>query len=51
MKLTRAEITKIRHQEDEYGLNVTSIGTPIGKVKLLDKADGTKNTFVPFKNI
>ena len=49
MKLTLAEIQKIRHLEDEYGLNVASIASPIGKVKLLDKADGTKNTYVPFK--
>jgi sugar phosphate isomerase/epimerase len=49
MKLSKAEITKIRHLEDEYGLNVASIGSPIGKIKLLDKADGTKNAFVPFK--
>ena len=44
-----AEIQKIRHLEDEYGLNVSSIGSPIGKVKLLDVDDGTKNVFVPFK--
>lgn len=49
MQLTRQEITKIRHLEDEYGLNVASIGSPIGKVKLLDTDDGTKNRFVPFK--
>ncbi|HEY2882046.1 MAG TPA: TIM barrel protein [Pirellulales bacterium] len=49
MKLSRAEITAIRHLEDEYGLNVTSIGSPLGKVKLVDKEDGTKNAFVPFK--
>ena len=49
MKLTLPEIQKIRHLEDEYGLNVASIASPIGKVKLLDKADGTKNTYVPFK--
>ena len=49
MKLSMAEIQKIRHLEDEYGLNVASIASPIGKVKLLDKADGTKNTYVPFK--
>lgn len=49
MKLTRGEITKIRHLEDAYGLNVSSIGSPIGKVKLLDANDGTKNPFVPFK--
>jgi sugar phosphate isomerase/epimerase len=49
MKLSTGEIQKIRHLEDEYGLNVTSIGSPIGKVKLLDKPDGTKNAYVPFK--
>ena len=49
MKLTLPEIQKIRHLEDEYGLNVASIASPIGKVKLVDKPDGTKNLFVPFK--
>ena len=49
MKLTLGEIQKVRHLEDEYGLNVASIASPIGKVKLVDKPDGTKNTFVPFK--
>jgi sugar phosphate isomerase/epimerase len=49
MDLTKREIQKIRHLEDEYGLNVASIGSPIGKVKLIDKEDGTKNRFVPFK--
>jgi hypothetical protein len=42
-------LTKIRHLENEYGLNVATLGSPIGKVKLLDKEDGTKNRFVPFK--
>ena len=49
MKLNKSEITKIRHLENEYGLNVTSIGSPIGKVKLLDVDDGTKNAYIPFK--
>ena len=48
MKLTTAEIQKIRHLEDEYDLSVSSIGSPIGKVKLLDEDDGTQNAFVPF---
>jgi sugar phosphate isomerase/epimerase len=48
MDLTKAEITKLRHQEDEFGMNVASIGSPIGKVKLQDVEDGTKNRFVPF---
>ncbi len=49
MKLTMAEIQKLRHLEDEYGLNVASIASPIGKVKLVDKPDGTKNNYIPFK--
>lgn len=49
MKLTLKEIQQIRHLEDEYGLNVASIGSPIGKVKLVEIEDGTSNTYVPFK--
>jgi sugar phosphate isomerase/epimerase len=49
MNLTVKEIQELRHLEDEYELNVASIGSPIGKVKLLDVADGTKNAYVPFK--
>ena len=49
MKLSRSEIQQIRHLEDEYGLNVSSIGSPIGKVKLRDVEDGSKNAYVPFK--
>jgi sugar phosphate isomerase/epimerase len=49
MKLSVAEMQKVRTLQNEYGLNVSSIGSPIGKVKLLDVDDGTKNAFVPFK--
>jgi sugar phosphate isomerase/epimerase len=49
MQLSLAEIQKVRHLEDEYGLNVASIASPIGKVKLVDREDGTKNRYVPFK--
>lgn len=48
MKLTKTEITRLRHLEDEYGMNVASIGSPIGKVKLLDVEDGTQNPYIPF---
>ncbi len=48
MKLTRSEIQKIRHLQDEYGLNVSSVGSPIGKLKLVNAEDGTKNAYVPF---
>lgn len=49
MDLNKSEITAIRHLESDYGLNVSSIGSPIGKVKLKDVEDGTKNRYVPFK--
>jgi sugar phosphate isomerase/epimerase len=49
MQLTKSEISDIRHLEDEYGLNVSSLGSPIGKVKLLDVDDGTHNRYVPFQ--
>ena len=48
MQLTKSEIRAIRHLEDEYELSVSSIGSPIGKVKLLDVEDGTQNAYVPF---
>jgi sugar phosphate isomerase/epimerase len=49
MKLTLAEIQKTRTLQNEYGLDVSSIGSPIGKVKLVDVDDGTKNVYIPFK--
>lgn len=49
MLLDKAEIKSINEQRKEYGLSISSIGSPIGKVKLLDVDDGTSNRFVPFK--
>jgi sugar phosphate isomerase/epimerase len=49
MKLSMADIRRVRHLEDRYGLNVASIASPIGKVKLVDREDGTTNRYVPFK--
>ncbi len=49
MDLNKSEIAKLRRLSGEYGLNVSSIGSPIGKVKLLNIDDGTQNRFVPFK--
>ena len=48
MKLTKQEIKKLNKMHAEYGLGVSSIGSPIGKVKLLDVEDGTKNAYIPF---
>jgi sugar phosphate isomerase/epimerase len=48
-KLTKTEITHVRRLQDKYGLSVSSLGSPIGKVKLLDVDDGSHNAYVPFK--
>ena len=48
MKLDKAELKTVRTLQDDYGLKVTSIGSPIGKVKLLDVDDGSHNRYVPF---
>ena len=49
LKLTLPEIRKVRQLQNEFGMDVSSLGSPIGKVKLLDVADGTKNVYVPMK--
>ena len=48
MMLSDTSIDRIRSLQAEYGLSVSSLGSPIGKVKLLDIEDGTSNRFVPF---
>jgi sugar phosphate isomerase/epimerase len=48
MKLDKSELKTVKTMQEDYGLKVTSIGSPIGKVKLLDRDDGTHNRFVPF---
>ncbi|MEO1528641.1 MAG: sugar phosphate isomerase/epimerase family protein [Planctomycetota bacterium] len=49
MMLNDAEIQHLVKMQGDYGLKVSSIGSPIGKVKLLDVDDGTANRFVPFE--
>jgi sugar phosphate isomerase/epimerase len=48
MQLSVEEVAELRHIESDFGMNVASIGSPIGKVKLVDVDDGTTNRFVPF---
>ena len=48
MQLAPESISRILDLQLEYGLKVSSIGSPIGKVKLIDVADGTTNRYVPF---
>lgn len=49
MKLTNQELHKVREIQNDFGLNVSSIGSPIGKIKLRDVEDGTKNVYIPFE--
>ena len=49
MLLAPESIDRILTLQAEYGLRVSSLGSPIGKVKLLDVADGTSNRYVPFE--
>ena len=49
MALTKTELKQVVKMQKDYGLSVATVGSPIGKVKLLDVDDGTKNQFIPFK--
>ncbi len=49
MLLTEEEIKQIRKMQQDYGLSVATIGSPLGKVKLRDVDDGTHNRYVPFE--
>jgi sugar phosphate isomerase/epimerase len=48
MQLTDPEVDACVTKLQQYGLRVATLGSPLGKVKLLDEEDGTKNRFVPF---
>ena len=49
MDLSDAEIHTLSRLQTEYHLQVASVGSPIGKVKLHDVEDGTDNRYVPFE--
>lgn len=46
----QSDLDQIRSLLDKYGLRVSSIGSPIGKIKLHDIQDGTPNQFRPFES-
>ena len=49
MALDDAELTIVKEKMDEYGLNVATLGSPLGKVKLQDIDDGTTTPYRPFE--
>ncbi len=48
MALTDAEIQQTKAKMVEYGMSVSSLGSPIGKLRLTPLADGTTVPFRPF---
>jgi len=44
----QSDLDQIKSLLDKYGLRISSIGSPIGKIKLHDIQDGTPNQFRPF---
>lgn len=48
LQLEKLEKATLKAGLAEFGLRVSSIGSPIGKVKIVDVDDGTQNRFVPF---
>lgn len=49
MMLSDAEVAAVAKMQSDFGLSVSSIGSPIGKSKLLDVDDGTANAYKPFE--
>ncbi|VAX38192.1 hypothetical protein-signal peptide prediction [hydrothermal vent metagenome] len=47
--LDDAENKELKALHQEYNIHVTSIGSRVGKVKLIDQEDSSHNKFVPFK--
>jgi len=46
--LDRKELQTLKALNSEYGMRVASIGARLGKVKLRDEPDESRNKFVPF---
>lgn len=48
VELSDEELDQLSEIHNEYGMSVASIGSRIGKIKLLDQEDGSHNKYVPF---
>ncbi|MEQ8848855.1 TIM barrel protein [Botrimarina sp.] len=49
MELSAREVSAVVKALGDFGLQVATLGSPIGKVKLRDVDDGTNNRYVPFQ--
>jgi sugar phosphate isomerase/epimerase len=48
LQLDSAERKILKTRLADFGLQVSSIGSPLGKIKIADFEDGTQNRFLPF---
>jgi sugar phosphate isomerase/epimerase len=48
MALSDEEVSRLVALHHQYDMRVATLGSPLGKVKLVDSADGTNNQFRPF---
>ncbi|HEY3284538.1 MAG TPA: sugar phosphate isomerase/epimerase family protein [Armatimonadota bacterium] len=48
VQLSPAEVDQMVALQQQYGVRASSLASPLGKVKLLDVDDGTRNRFVDF---
>src|SRR3954470_19377845 len=48
MKLDDDEISRLVALHHQYDMRVATLGSPIGKVKLVEASDGTNNVYRPF---
>lgn len=48
MELSDEEIDRVKELHRSFDIGISSIGSPIGKVKLNEVDDGTENRYVPF---
>ena len=49
LDLSEPELQRAGQELREFDLRISTLGSPLGKVKLLDLDDGTSNRFVPFQ--
>lgn len=49
MALTKREVKQLAGMLADFGLEAATLGSPIGKVKLLDVEDGAANKYIPFE--
>lgn len=49
MQLTDDEIKTLQQFHRDFGVSVSTLGSPVGKVKIKDVDDGSGNRYVPFR--